>query len=213
MIHAYTWPTPNGKKLHIMLEECGLDYEVHPVSIRQGDQHKDSFLAIGPNNKIPAIVDTDGPGGQEINLFESGAILIYLARKSGKFLADEAAEPANYFATLKWLMWQMGGVGPMLGQAGHFLHSAPEGQTYAIERFTGELKRLYGVAEKRLADVDYLAGGDFSIADIASYPWMVNTPRYNVNLDELPNVRRWLAAVGERPGVQRGLAVLAPPKT
>ncbi len=207
MIHAYSWPTPNGKKLHIMLEECELEYQVHPIAIGKGDQHKPEFLKISPNNKIPAIVDEDGPGGGQFSLFESGAILIYLAQKTGKFLPDPKADPVGYYRVLEWLMWQMGGVGPMFGQLG-FFRRAEERIPYAIERYTNEALRLFNVADKRLGETEYLAGDIFTIADIAAYPWSANYPRYEIDLGEMPNVRRWLGAIEARPGVQRGLAVL-----
>ena len=168
MIDVYTWATPNGHKVHIMLEECGLEYKVHPINIGAGDQFGEDFLKISPNNKIPAIVDPEGPDGQPISLFESGAILVYLAGKTGRFLPD--GDRAK-FEVLQWLMFQMGGVGPMLGQCHHFRIYAPEKIPYAIDRYTNEAKRLYGVLDRRLADHDYVAG-DYSIADIAIFPWM-----------------------------------------
>ncbi|MCZ6764058.1 MAG: glutathione binding-like protein [Alphaproteobacteria bacterium] len=210
MIHAYSWPTPNGKKLHIMLEECGLDYEVHPIAIGKGEQFGEEFSKISPNNKIPAIVDEDGPGGKPFSLFESGAILMYLARKTAKFLPDPADDPTGFFRVMEWLMWQMGGVGPMLGQTGHFVIFAKEKVDYGIERYTKEAMRLYGVANKRLADHKFLAGEDFTIADIACFPWMANYPRYKLNLDDMPHVLRWMEEIEARPGVKRGLKVLAP---
>ncbi|MBR7975990.1 glutathione S-transferase N-terminal domain-containing protein [Burkholderia vietnamiensis] len=206
MIDVYSWATPNGHKVHIMLEETGLAYRAHPVDIGAGDQFKPEFLKISPNNKIPAIVDSDGPGGKPISLFESGAILVYLAEKTGKFLPADAAER---YATLEWLMFQMGGVGPMLGQAHHFRLYAPEKIEYAINRYTNEAKRLYNVMEKRLAQSEYLAGDTYTIADIATFPWTRSWQNQGIVLDELPNVKRWHEAIAARPAVQRGVEVLA----
>ena len=205
MIDCYTWPTPNGYKVSIMLEEIGLPYTVHAIDIGKGDQFEPQFLRISPNNKIPAIVDSDGLGGKSISVFESGAILIYLAEKAGKLLAPDGA--ARY-ATLEWLMFQMGGIGPMLGQAHHFRMYAPESVQYAIDRYTNELKRLYGVLDRRLRDHEYLAG-DYSIADIATMPWLRFPERQGVDIEEYPNVKRWRDAILARPAVQRGLALLA----
>jgi GST-like protein len=205
-IDLYTWPTPNGLKAQIVLEELGLPYEVHAIDIGAGDQFKPDFLKISPNNKIPAIVDRDGPGGKPMALFESGAILIYLAEKTGKLLARKGA--ARY-AALQWLMFQMGGLGPMLGQASHFRVFAAEKFPYAIERYTNEAKRLYGVLDKRLGEAEYLAGGDYTIADVASYPWTRYWEYQGVNLPDYRNVQRWFEAISARPAVQRGLAVLA----
>ncbi|MBR8315507.1 glutathione S-transferase N-terminal domain-containing protein [Burkholderia dolosa] len=206
MIDVYSWATPNGHKVHIMLEETGLAYRVHPVDIGAGDQFKPEFLKISPNNKIPAIVDSDGPGGQPISLFESGAILIYLAEKTGKFLPSD---PVARYATLEWLMFQMGGVGPMLGQAHHFRLYAPQKIEYAVDRYTNEAKRLYNVMEKRLGESEYLAGSEYTIADIATFPWTRSWQNQGVVLDELPNVKRWHDAIAARPAVQRGVEVLA----
>ncbi|MEB2534367.1 glutathione binding-like protein [Burkholderia sp. BCCIQ04A] len=206
MIDVYSWATPNGHKVHIMLEETGLAYRAHPVDIGAGDQFEPAFLKISPNNKIPAIVDPDGPGGQPISLFESGAILIYLAEKTGKFLpTDQAAR----YATLEWLMFQMGGVGPMLGQAHHFRLYAPEKIEYAVNRYTNEAKRLYNVMEKRLGESEYLAGDTYTIADIATFPWTRSWRNQGIELDALPNVKRWHEAIAARPAVQRGVEVLA----
>jgi GSH-dependent disulfide-bond oxidoreductase len=218
MIRAYSWPTPNGHKVHIMLHECGLDHEVIPVDIGNGDQFQPEFLAISPNNRIPAIVDTDGPGGKDISIFETGAILYYLAQKTGRFMPDAARDPAGHFATMEWLMWQMGGIGPMMGQANHFRRYAPERIDYAVERYTNETRRLFGVADTRLGKTRYLAGDDYTIADIAAFPWMRNWKGQDVPLDEYPNTRRWLEEVGDRPAVKSGLEVLiehrssAPPR-
>jgi GST-like protein len=205
MIDVYTWPTPNGHKVHIMLEECALPYTVHAIDIGAGDQFQPEFLKISPNNRIPAIVDTDGPGGKPISLFESGAILIYLAEKTGKFLPKD---PRGRYKVLEWLMWQMGGVGPMFGQANHFRSYAPEPIPYAIDRYTKEVRRLYGMMDKQLGTHDYLAG-EYSIADIITYPWTLLYKRYDVEMNEFPNVQRWQEAIGARPAVERGMAVLA----
>jgi GST-like protein len=206
MIELYTWPTPNGHKVHIVLEELGLPYEVHAVDIGEGDQFKPEFLKISPNNRIPAIVDRDGPGGKPLPLFESGAILIYLAEKTGKLLAPKGA--ARYSA-IQWLMFQMGGVGPMLGQAHHFRVYAPEKIPYAIERYTNEAKRLYAVLDGRLGEAEYLAGTDYGIADIATFPWLRSWERQGVVLSDYPNVQRWFGAIETRPAVERALRVLA----
>ncbi|MBM3567508.1 MAG: glutathione S-transferase family protein [Alphaproteobacteria bacterium] len=205
MIELYTWPTPNGHKVHILLEECGLAYNVHPVAIGAGDQFKPEFLAISPNNKIPAMVDTDGPGGQPYSLFESGAMLMYLAEKTGRFMPKDMR---GRYDVVQWLMFQMGGVGPMLGQCHHFRVYAPEKIDYAVNRYTNEARRLYGVVDKRLAKSAYLAGPEYSIADMAVYPWFIAHERQGVDLAELPHVRRWMDELKARPAVQRGLAVL-----
>jgi GST-like protein len=206
MIEAWTWPTPNGHKLHIMLEETGLAYKVIPVDIRAGDQFRPEFLAITPNHRIPAIVDTEGPGGQPFKLFESGAILIYLAEKTGKFMPTE---PVARYTCLQWLMFQMGGVGPMFGQYNHFVNYAPEKIPYAIERYSNEVKRLYRVLNKRLSESEYLAGAEYSIADIATFPWARNPQRRGIDIEEYPGVKRWLDDIAARPAVVRGLQVLA----
>ena len=203
MITLDTWSTPNGRKVSIMLEECGLLYGVKTVDITRGEQAHPDFVAINPNSKIPAIVDTDGPDGAPITLFESGAILVYLAAKTGKFLP--ASERGKY-AALQWLMFQMGGVGPMFGQAHHFLRFAPEPLPYAIKRYSAETARLYGVLDKRLGEAEYLAG-EYSIADIATYPWVARHEWQKIALADYPNVARWFAAIGARPAVQRGMAV------
>jgi GST-like protein len=204
MIDLYTWPTPNGHKIHIALEELGLPYTVHAVDIGEGDQFKPEFLKISPNNRIPAIVDRDGPQGQPMPLFESGAILIYLAEKTGRLLA--ARGNARYTA-ITWLMFQMGGIGPMLGQAHHFRAYAPEKIPYAIDRYTNEAKRLYGVLDRRLGEADYLAG-EYGIADIATFPWLRYWERQGVVLSDYPNVQRWFGAIEKRPAVERALKVL-----
>jgi GST-like protein len=214
MIDLYTWTTPNGYKVSIALEELGLAYRALPVNIGRGEQFEPSFLAISPNNRIPAIVDHDGgspgrAGEAPLALFESGAILIYLAEKAGRLLPEALA--ARYTA-LQWLMFQMGGVGPMLGQAHHFRNYAPEKIPYAVDRYTNEAKRLYGVLDRRLGEAEFLAG-EYSIADIATYPWLRAPDRQGVAIDEFPNVGRWRAAIEARPAVARGLAVppAAPP--
>lgn len=206
MIDVYSWATPNGHKVHIMLEETRLDYRVHPIDIGAGDQFAPEFLKISPNNKIPAIVDQDGPGGQPLALFESGAILVYLAEKTGRFLP---ADPVGRYTTLEWLMFQMGGIGPMLGQAHHFRLYAPEKIDYAINRYTNEARRLYNVMDKRLGETAYLAGDDYTIADIAVFPWTRSWQNQGIALDALPNVKRWHEAIAARPAVQRGVEVLA----
>jgi len=204
MITLYTWATPNGQKISIALEELGLAYRVRTVDITRGEQFDPAFLEISPNNKIPAIVDHDGPGGAPLAMFESGAILIYLAEKSGRLLPNE---PRARFETLQWLMMQMGSIGPMLGQAHHFRRFAPERIPYAIERYTREAERLYGVLDKRLADHEWLAGGQYSIADIATYPWLARHAWQGIELAAFPNVRRWFDTIAARPAVQRGRRV------
>ncbi len=205
MIDVYTWPTPNGQKVHIMLEECALPYTVHGIDIGAGDQFRPDFLKISPNNKIPAIVDSDGPDGQPMALFESGAILLYLAAKTGRLLP---ADVRGRYDVLQWLMFQMGGLGPMLGQAHHFRIYAPEKIEYAVNRYTNEAKRLYGVLDRKLAQTEYIAG-DYSIADIAIFPWTRSYERQGIDLADFPNVRRWYDAIDARPAVKRGVAVLA----
>jgi GST-like protein len=206
MIEVYSWPTPNGHKVHIMLEECRLAYRVHPVDIGAGEQFAPDFLAISPNNKIPAITDPDGPGGQPISLFESGAILLYLAGKTGKLLPTDVT--AKY-EVLQWLMFQMGGVGPMLGQAHHFRIYAPEKLSYAIDRYTNEAKRLYGVINKRLAHTTYLGGAEYSVADIAVFPWLRSWKNQGVEMSDYPHLKGWFDEIAKRPAVQRGVEVLA----
>jgi GST-like protein len=206
MIEVYSWATPNGHKIHIMLEECGLAYRAIPVDIGAGDQFAPEFLAISPNNKIPAIVDPDGPDGKPISMFESGAILLYLAAKTGRFLP---ADVRGRWTTLEWLMFQMGGVGPMLGQAHHFRLYAPEKIAYAIERYSNEAKRLYGVIDKRLGSHAFIAGDEYTIADIAIFPWLRSWKNQGIVLDEYPALKRWFDAIAARPAVQRGVEVLA----
>ena len=206
MIEVLTWPTPNGHKVHVMLEECALPYRVTPVNIGAGDQFQPQFLAVSPNNKIPAITDPDGPDGKPISLFESGAILLYLAAKTGKFLP---ATDRERFEALQWLMFQIGSVGPMLGQAHHFRIYAPEPITYAIDRYSNEAKRLYGVIDKRLARSPFLGGREYSIADIATFPWLRSWENQGVTLSDYPHLEKWYEAVAARPAVQRGVQVLA----
>ena len=205
-IDLYTWPTPNGHKIHIMLEEVGLPYNVHAIDIGAGDQFDPDFLKISPNNKMPAIVDPDGPDGEAHSVFESGAILIYLAEKTGKLLPSD---PRKRSEALQWLMWQMGGLGPMLGQAHHFLQYAPETIEYAANRYSNEAKRLYGVLDKRLGETRYLAGDEYSIADIAAWPWTRFPERQGVDRNDYPNFVRWFDEIAERPAVKRGVEVLA----
>jgi GSH-dependent disulfide-bond oxidoreductase len=211
MIDLYTWTTPNGRKISIMLEEIGLPYRVIPVDLTKDEQHRPGFLAVNPNGKIPAIVDHDAPGGP-LAVFESGAILIHLAEKTGRLLSTEVSARAT---TLEWLMFQMSQVGPMIGQTGHFLNQAPEKIPYAIQRFVGESVRILGVLETGLAGRDYLAG-EYSIADVATYPWVAAAwPRFKEMMGDQAgphgNVQRWLDRVAARPAVQRGMAI--PPST
>jgi GST-like protein len=197
MIDLYTWTTPNGRKVSIMLEECGLEYTVHPIHIGQGDQHKPEFLKVSPNNKIPAIVDHDN----DVTLFESGAILMYLAEKTGQFMP---ADDRGRWETNQWLMWQMGGIGPMLGQVHHYTKYNPDVAPYAEERYLTEGKRLYRVFNERLADNEYLNGIDYSIADIATWPWIARHDWQTIDLNDYPNVARWYTAIANRPAVQKG---------
>ncbi len=207
MIDLYTWPTPNGHKIHIMLEECALPYAIHAVDIGAGEQFDPEFLAISPNNKIPAIVDSDGPGGKPFTLFESGAILLYLAGKTGRFLPR--SERGKY-RTLEWLMFQMGGFGPMLGQAHHFRIYAPERIEYAYQRYTREAARLYGVLDRRLAETGaYIAGGQYTIADMALWPWARSHANQGIDFADYPQVGRWFEKIGARPAVKRAVKVLA----
>jgi GST-like protein len=206
MIEVYSWATPNGHKVHIMLEECGLPYRVHAVDIGAGDQFKPEFLAISPNNKIPAIVDPEGPDGAPISLFESGAILLYLASKTGKLLPTGTADR---FTTLEWLMFQMGGVGPMLGQTHHFRIYAPEKIEYAINRYTNDAKRLYGVMDKRLAKSKYIAGPAYTIADVAIFPWLRSWKNQGIAWNDFPHLKGWFDEIAARPAVKRGVEVLA----
>jgi GST-like protein len=209
MIEVYSWPTPNGHKVHVMLEECGFrlgkDWVAHAVNIGQGDQFQPEFLKISPNNKIPALVDPHGPDGKPISLFESGAILLYLAAKTGKFLPK--SDRAKY-EVLQWLMFQMGGVGPMLGQAHHFRIYAPEKIDYAVNRYTNEAKRLYGVMNKQLTQHKFIAGNSYSIADIAIFPWLRSWKNQGIDWAEYPALKDWFDRIDARPAVQRGVQVL-----
>ena len=205
MIDLYSWNTPNGQKIHIMLEEAGLDYRIHRVDIGKGEQLEPAFLTMSPNGKIPAIIDTDGPNGEPLSVFESGAILLYLAEKTGKLLPNGVRERTE---VVQWLMFQVGGVGPMLGQAGHFRHAAPEDVPYALERYQTETERLYGVVDRRLADRDFLAC-DYSIADIACFPWLRCYERLGVDIGAHRNVQRWLNRIELRRAVVRGVAARA----
>ena len=202
MIQLYTWGTPNGKKVSIMLEEIGMPYEVHPINIGQGDQMKPEYLAINPNNKIPSIIDPDGPGGKPFTLFESGAILMYLAEKSGKLWP---ADVRQRYTVIQWLMFQMGGVGPMFGQANYF-YRLEEKNPQAIDRFKKEALRLYNVLNQALREHEYLAG-EYSIADIATYPWVGRHEGHHVKLEEFPHVKRWFDQISQRPAVQRGMEI------
>ena len=206
MIEVFSWATPNGHKVHIMLEECGLPYRAVPVNIGAGDQFKPEFLKISPNNKIPAITDPQGPDGKPISLFESGAILIYLAAKTGKFMP--ASDRAKY-EVLQWLMFQMGSVGPMLGQTHHFRMYAPEKIEYAVNRYSNEARRLYGVIDRRLAQSAWLGGSDYSIADIATFPWLRSWQNQGIVMADYPHLQAWFDKIAERPAVQRGVKVLA----
>ena len=206
MIDLYTWPTPNGHKIHIMLEETGLPYTVHPIDIQAGDQFKPEFLKISPNNKMPAIVDQDGPGGKPMSMFESGAILFYLASKTGKFLPEDIRDR---WVVMQWVMFQMGHIGPMLGQAHHFLGYAQEKLEYAMNRYRNEANRLYGVLDRRLKEVPWVAGREYTIADMAIMPWLRFPERQGVNIDDYPRVRDWRDKINQRPAVQRALQVLA----
>ena len=210
MIKVYSWPTPNGHKVHVMLEECGFrlgrDWEAIPVNIGTGDQFKPEFLKISPNNKIPALVDPHGPDGKPISLFESGAILLYLAAKTGKFLPKTDRQR---YDVLQWLMFQMGGVGPMLGQAHHFRIYAPEKIEYAVNRYTNEAKRLYGVMDRQLASHKFMAGNQYTIADIAIFPWLRSWQNQGINWADFPHVKNWFDKIAARPAVTRGVEVLA----
>jgi GSH-dependent disulfide-bond oxidoreductase len=207
MIDLHYWPTPNGHKITIFLEEAGLEYNIHRVDIGKGDQFKPEFLAISPNNRIPAIVDHEPPGGgAPISVFESGAILFYLANKTQKFIPTEMRQRMQ---AIEWLFWQMGGLGPMAGQNGHFNVYAPEKIPYAMDRYTKEVTRLYGVMNKRLADREYLAG-DYSIADMASYPWVVPHEQHKQVIGDFPNLLRWFEAIKARPAVIRAYANVDP---
>jgi GST-like protein len=204
MIDLHYWPTPNGHKVTMFLEEAGLDYTLKPVNIGKGDQFKPDFLAIAPNNRMPAIVDhAPAGGGAPVSLFESGAILLYLAEKTGRFIARDVAGRAE---VLQWLFWQMGGLGPMLGQNHHFTQYAPEKVPYAIDRYVKETNRLYGVLDQRLADRPFVAGADYTIADMASYPWIVPYEKQGQRLEDFPNLQRWFHAIAERPATKAAYA-------
>lgn len=205
MIDLYSWTTPNGHKIHIMLEETALPYRAHKVDIGKGEQFRPDYLAVNPNNKIPAIIDQDGPDGQPITVFESGAILIYLAEKSGKFLPGNAR---RRYDVLQWLMFQMASIGPMYGQAWHFRSAAPERIPYAVDRYTNEVTRLLKVMNLRLRDSAYLGDAEFSIADIAAWPWVKNSEKIGQDMRDFPHVSRWIATIAARPAVQRGLQAL-----
>ena len=205
MLNVYSWATPNGHKVHVMLEECGLRYRAIPVDIGKGEQFQQEFLSISPNNKVPALVDTDGPNGKPIHLFESGAILLYLAGKTGQLLP---ADVTKKYDVLQWLMFQMGGLGPMLGQAHHFRIYAPQKIQYAIDRYTNEAKRLYGVLNKRLANSKYVGCDEYSIADIAIYPWLRSWKNQGIDWADYPHLKGWFDEVGARPAVKRGVEVL-----
>ena len=208
MIDLYTWATPNGRKVSIILEELGLDYNVHEINIAKGEQHTPEFLTVSPNNKIPGIVDSDGPGGPDgkpLSMFETGAILIYLAEKTESELYPKDFK--KRMATLQWLMWQMGGVGPMFGQAHHFMFNPSEVVPYAQERYHKEAKRLYKVMNTQMQDNRYLAGDDYTVADIATFPWVDRFRRHQVDLAEFPNVKRWHEELWERPAVKKGMEV------
>lgn len=208
-LQVYSWPTPNGQKVHIMVEELGIPYEVHPIDIGKGDQFHEGFLKISPNNKIPAIVDPDGPGNEPLSLFESGAILLYLAEKHGKLLPND---PVKRWKAMEWLFFQVGNYGPLLGQAHHFRKYAPQEDKsrveYGIERYSREANRLYGVLDKHLAEHEYLAGDEYSIADIANYPWSLCFEMEGVDITQYPNIQRWQKVIGERLAVRRGMKTL-----
>lgn len=210
MINVYSWPTPNGHKVHIMMEECGYklgrDWRAIPINIGKGDQFTPEFLKISPNNKIPAMVDPNGPDGKPISMMESGAILLYLATKTGKFLPKT---DRTKFEMMEWLMFQMGGVGPMLGQAHHFRIYAPEKIEYAVNRYTNEAKRLYSVMNKRLADNKFIAGNTYTIADIAIFPWLRSWQNQGIDWADYPHLKAWFDKIAARPAVQRGVTVLA----
>jgi GST-like protein len=206
LIDLYTWPTPNGHKIHIMLEETGLEYRVHPIDIGAGEQFKPEFLAISPNNKIPAMVDQRGPGGKPLALAESGAMLFYLASKTNKFLPSDVRAR---WEVMQWVMFQMGHIGPMLGQAHHFLQYAPEKIEYAMNRYRNEANRLYGVVDKRLEDNEWVAGGEYTIADMSIMPWLRFPERQGVDIDDYPNLKNWRDRIAARPAVKKALEVLA----
>ena len=204
MIELYYWPTPNGHKITLFLEEAGLEYRIHPVDISAGDQFKPEFLAFSPNNRMPAIIDTaPADGGEPITVFESGAILLYLAQKTGRFMPTDVR---GQNTVTEWLMWQVGGLGPMAGQNHHFGVYAPEKLPYAIARYVNETNRLYGVLDRRLQGRDFITGTDYSVADMACYPWVVPWQRQQQNLDDFPNLKRWFNAIAARPATIRAYA-------
>jgi len=207
MYNIYNWPTSNGRKINIMVEEIGVEYKIHPIPIGKDAQFTPEFTALNPNQKIPAIVDQDGPGGKPYTLFESGAILMYMGEKHGQLFPQDMAKR---YEVVQWLMFQMGGVGPIFGQTHHFRRAAPEKVPYGIERYTKETRRLWGVMDGRLADNEWLAAGEFTIADIAVFPWTMRYEWQGISLDEFPNVKRWYEAIDARSGVQRGLATQLP---
>lgn len=207
MIDLYTWSTPNGRKASVMLEEVGLPYTVHPINIMAGDQNGADFRAVNPNGKIPAIVDPDGLDGQAMTIFESGAILMYLAEKTGSDLLPSA--PEARYAVMQWLMFQMGGVGPMFGQFAHFVHFAKEDVPYAKDRYSAEVKRLYAVMDEQLSKNDYLAGANYSIADISTYPWVARYEWHPIDIADFPSIKRWYETISARPAVQKGMNVPA----
>ncbi len=213
MIDLYYWTTPNGHKISLFLEEAGLRYNVHPINISQGEQFQPHFLKIAPNNRIPAIVDPEpADGGEPLSLFESGAILLYLAEKTGKFLPQDLR---GRQVALQWLFWQMGGLGPMAGQNHHFSQFAPEKIPYAIKRYIDETARLYGVLDKQLAHNEFVAGSEYSIADMAIYPWIVSHKWQSQNLEDFPNVQRWFNHIKDRPATVKAYALVQkinPPK-
>jgi GST-like protein len=206
MIDLYTWPTPNGHKVHIMLEELEMPYNIISINIGEGDQFKPDFLKISPNNKMPAMVDSDGPDGAPISIFESAAILLYLAEKTGRFMPQDMR---SRYVAMQWLMFQMGGVGPMLGQAHHFRAYAPEKIQYAIDRYTNEAGRIYGVIDRRLGESAWLAGDDYTIVDMATFPWLRSYERQGQDLNDFPNLKKWFETIEARPAVQRGVEVLS----
>lgn len=207
MIDFYFWPTPNGHKISIALEEFGLEYVTKPINILTGEQHDPEFIAISPNNRVPAIVDHDGPGGQSHTVFESGAILLYLAQKTGKFWPTDPVEQSNL---TQWVFFQCANIGPMFGQCGHFRGYAAEQVPYAIERYSGETKRLYGLIDKELAKKPWISGDEYSLADMATYPWMDARQQelHGIDIAEFPNVGAWIEKVEARPGVQLGMSLL-----
>jgi len=207
MYDIYNWPTSNGRKINIAVEELEVEYKIHPIAIGKGEQFSAEFTELNPNQKIPAVVDQDGPDGKPYTMFESGAILMYLAEKHGKLIPTDMTKR---YEVIQWLMFQMAGVGPNLGQTHHFRRAAPEKVPYAIERFTNETRRLWGVMDKRLDNREWLAADEFSIADIAVFPWAMRHEWQGISLDEFPNMKRWYEAVGSRPGVKRGLATQVP---